>query len=456
MQGIRQIERLKHNIASNKTCDYKAYTLHNLDKLPQIDRLSAEQRHAVEVVAQVLPFKTNRYVTEELIDWDNIPNDPLFILNFPQHDMLKPHHFNAISNLLKTGASRKQIQETANHIRMELNPHPAGQMQHNIPTLDEELLHGVQHKYRETVLFFPSQGQACHAYCSFCFRWPQFVGISNLRFASREVERLTVYLQQNPQVTDVLFTGGDPLVMQSNLLASYILPLLDSKLPNLQTIRIGTKALSYWPYRFLSDPDSKALLHLFQTVKQSGKHLALMAHFNHPRELQTRAAQQAIARIQETGAQIRTQSPLLSHINDDPRLWSQMWREQVKLGCVPYYMFVVRDTGAQHYFGLPLVNTWKIYREAYQNVSGIARTVRGPVMSAHPGKCQVLGVQEIDGKKVLSLRFLQGRNPDWVLKPFFAAYDDKALWLSDLKPAFGQKNFFFEEDLHESKNYPYA
>jgi L-lysine 2,3-aminomutase len=69
--------------------------------------------------------------------------------------------------------------------------------------------------------------------------------------------------------------------------------------------------------------------------------------------------QQAIARIRDTGAEIRTQSPLLSHINDDPAVWAEMWREQVKVGCIPYYMFVVRDTGAQHYFGVPLVRAWE-------------------------------------------------------------------------------------------------
>ena len=46
----------------------------------------------------------------------------------------------------------------------------------------------MQHKYRETVLFFPSQGQTCHAYCTYCFRWAQFVGLDDLKFASREAQ----------------------------------------------------------------------------------------------------------------------------------------------------------------------------------------------------------------------------------------------------------------------------
>jgi hypothetical protein len=68
-------------------------------------------------------------------------------------------------------------------------------------------------------------------------------------------------------------------------------------------------------------------------------------------------------------------------------------------------------------------------------------------MSATPGKVQVLGISEIYGEKVFTLRFIQGRNPDWVCRPFFAKYDKKALWLSDLKPAFGEEKFFFEDEL---------
>lgn len=55
------------------------------------------------------------------------------------------------------------------------------------------------------------------------------------------------------------------------------------------------------------------------------------------------------------------------------------------------------------------------------------------------------GVATIKGKKVIILRFLQGRNPDWVGKPFCAEYDEKAIWLDDLKPAFEEK-FFFEDE----------
>jgi L-lysine 2,3-aminomutase len=235
------------------------------------------------------------------------------------------------------------------------------------------------------------------------------------------------------------------MVMSAKKFRAYIDPLLEADLPNLRTIRIGTKSLAYWPYKFLTDKDADEMLELFREITDKGYHLAFMAHFNNQVELKTEAVRQAIRRILDTGAQIRTQSPVMKHINDRAADWKEMWLEQVKLGCIPYYMFVARDTGAQDYFAVDLERIWRIYREAYQQVSGIARTVRGPSMSTDPGKVQILGVNEIMGEKVFTLRFIQGRQPNWVGRPFFARFNPDAIWLDDLEPAFGKEQFFFEE-----------
>jgi L-lysine 2,3-aminomutase len=236
--------------------------------------------------------------------------------------------------------------------------------------------------------------------------------------------------------------------MKTKHLEAYIRPLLDANIKNLRNIRIGTKALAYWPYRFLTDDDAEDLLKLFEDVKKAGKHLAFMAHFNHPVELQGQAIEEAIKKILCTGAVIRTQSPVLKHINDDACLWAEMWKKQVSLGCVPYYMFIARNTGAQHYFSIPLVDAWKIFRDAYKSVSGICRTVRGPSMSCLPGKIQLLGVSEVKDEKVMVFRMIQGRNPDWAARPFFAKYDEGAIWYTDIKPGFDEEKFFFTDELN--------
>ncbi|HSN56259.1 MAG TPA: hypothetical protein VLT32_16455, partial [Candidatus Sulfomarinibacteraceae bacterium] len=148
--------------------------------------------------------------------------------------------------------------------------------------------------------------------------------------------------------------------------------------------------------------------------------------------------------ILDTGAVIRCQAPLIRHVNDDGDAWAGMWRAQVRLGAVPYYMFVERDTGPKHYFEVPLARALRIFNRALGQVSGLARTVRGPSMSATPGKVLVEGVTTIGDERVLVLKFIQGRDPDWTNRVFFARFDSTATWLDDLEPAFGEREHFFE------------
>ncbi len=403
--------------------------------------LGKELREAIEIVSHVLPFRTNRYVIDHLIDWERVPDDPIFQLTFPQRGMLPPEDYAALVGLVNAGAPQGEISALVERIRLRLNPQPAGQKTHNVPVLDGVRLPGLQHKYRETVLFFPKRGQTCHAYCSYCFRWAQFVRIKDIRFAATETHQLLEYLKRHPEVTDVLITGGDPMIMRTAALAEIIEPLLD--LDRLSSIRIGTKSVATWPQRFLTDHDADDVLRLFERVVESGKQLALMAHYSHPIELSTDQARDAIRRIRSSGANIRMQSPVARRINDDSSTWVEMWQKGVQLGCIPYYMFVVRDTGAREYFELPLARCLEIYASAYRRVSGLARTVRGPSMSAFAGKVNVEGRATIGNKDVFVLEFLQARNPELARRPFFALFDPKATWFDQLRPASEADNEFF-------------
>ena len=428
-------------IDSSGNLRYRAITRANVKRTSLWDELEPSVREAIEVVSAVLPFRSNEYIMEELIDWDRVPDDPMFRLTFPQKGMLRRADYARMARLIRRDAPKEMIEAEANRIRLELNPHPAGQLTHNVPMLGDERLTGIQHKYRETVLFFPSHGQTCHAYCTFCFRWAQFVGLEDLKFATGEVDQLVAYLKQHPDVTDVLITGGDPLVMKTSLLRQYIEPLL--KLDQLLTIRIGTKSLAYWPHRFVTDADADDLIYLFERVVDHGKQLAIMGHYSHPVELSTEMAQEAVRRVRATGANIRIQSPIVRHVNDSPDTWAELWREGVRLGCIPYYMFVERDTGARDYFEIPLIECWNIYREAYRQVSGMARTVRGPSMSAFPGKVHMLGTTNVGGEKAFVLQYLQARRPELVRRPFFARFDPEATWFDQLRPLTAADRRFF-------------
>lgn len=423
---------------------YKAFTTRNIGTIPQFRALPSEIRDAVQIVSRVMPFRANNYLIDELIDWDDPEGDPIFRLVFPQKGMLKAEEYNALAQKVRAGEPESLLKAEARTIQRKMNPHPAGQMEFNVPIVEGQSMDGIQHKYNETVLFFPRQGQVCHAYCTYCFRWAQFVGVDSLKFASDDPMALVAYLEAHPEVTDVLFTGGDPLLMSSRVLRRYVEPLLAMRPGNVRSIRFGTKVLGYWPYRFLTDRDADDLMRFFDEIVDAGFHLAIMSHFSHPRELETAAVKAAVGRIRATGAVIRCQAPLIRHINDDPEVWRLMWERQVALGAIPYYMFVERDTGPKEYFSVPLAEVFRIFTEAYSKVSGLARTVRGPSMSATPGKVLVNGIAEVCGEKVFVLKFLQGRDPSWVNRVFFARFDETAVWLDDLRPAFGESRFFFE------------
>ncbi len=428
-----------------ETDRFRALTTAHLDELLQRAGLDEAERLETRAVACVLPFRTNAYVVDELIDWSAAPDDPIFRLTFPRPEMLPHDDVARLVDLLRRDAHRREINEVANTVRARLNPHPAGQMTLNRPATAEEPLDGVQHKYAETVLFFPKQGQTCHAYCTYCFRWAQFVGDPDLKMASGEIDRLVDYIREHPEITSVLITGGDPMIMKHPVLERYVEPLLG--LEQLESIRIGSKALGFWPQRFVSDDDADETLRLFERVVDAGKNLAYMAHFSHPTELSTDLVHTASRRIRATGAVIRTQAPLIRTVNDDARVWETMWREQARAGMVPYYMFVERDTGPQDYFAVPLARAHEIFTDAYRNVAGLARTVRGPSMSATPGKVCVDGIARIAGERVFVLRLLQARDSSLVGQPFFARYDAEARWLDDLEPALGAERFPFETEV---------
>jgi L-lysine 2,3-aminomutase len=419
--------------AAMETERFRAYGARHVDELSTRFGIPQHIARSIKALAAVLPFRVNEYVLANLVDWHNIPDDPIFQMVFPQSGMLPAEDERRLADLVDDPAAKKELRLAVQQIRGSLNPHPSGQKQLNVPSEGGEEIPGLQHKYRETVLYFPGQGQTCHSYCTYCFRWAQFVGDADLRFAVPEPSRLIDYLGRHPEVDDVLVTGGDPMIMSTDRLRSHLEPILD--VPTVRTIRIGTKAVAYWPQRFVTDSDADDVLRLFEKVVASGRNLAVMMHFTHPRELESDIARRAVERIRATGALAYCQAPLVAHVNDDPDTWSATWRAELAAGAVPYYMFVERDTGPYEYFKVPLARAHDIFRSAYLALPGLARTVRGPVMSATPGKVVVDGVTEAPEGRYFQLRMLQARDPRLVGRPFRAHYSETAAWLDDLRLA---------------------
>ena len=409
---------------------FSPYGRRRLHELARHVDLDPELAREAETVSVVLPFRVSQHVVDELIDWDDPAGDPIYRLTFPRRGMLDPADYATLRAALDREASASELEAIADRIRATLNPDPAGQHELNVPALDGAPLPGVQHKYADTLLYFPAEGQTCHSYCSYCFRWPQFVPGQD-RFATREAEQVAEYVRRNPQISDVLITGGDPLVMRAAVLRRHLEPFLAPDLEHL-TVRIGTKALSYHPARFVSERDSDELLALFGELAAS-RSLSVMAHYTHPRELEPELARRALERVLATGASVRCQAPLIRGVNDDAQTWAELWRREVRAGAIPYYMFVERDTGAREFFEVPLARGLEIYDTALASISGLARTVRGPVMSTRPGKVLVDGVVDVDGEPAFALKMLRARLPSDLGRIELARFDPAATWLDQLE-----------------------
>lgn len=316
------------------TARFQPYGPRQIDRIARRYGLPPEITETVRVISAVLPFRGNEYVLDQLVDWHDVPADPIFQLVFPQRGMLPE----ADELRLAAGPSPALVRG----IRVRMNPHPSGQRL-NVPAVDGTGIPGLQHKYRETVLYFPAHGRRC-----------------------------------------------------------------------------------------VTDDDADDLLRLFEEVVTSGRTLAVMAHFTHPRELETSIPRKALARIRSTGAVVCCQAPVVARLND-AATWARLWRMELAASAVPDYMFVERDTGPYEYFKVPLARAAEIFGTAYRTLPGLARTVRGPVMSTAAGKVIVDGVQQTQEGRFFQLRMAQARNPALTGRPFRAWYSATASWLPRLR-----------------------
>lgn len=365
-----------------------------IKKLQDIPQLSDAERTALQPVADAYAFRVSDYYLK-LIDW-NDPADPIRQLVIPRADEL--HDWG------KLDASN----EAANTV-----------------------LRGVQHKYPDTALLLCNE--VCGAYCRYCFRKRLFMNDNDE--ASKDLTPGIDYIRAHPEITNVLLTGGDPLLLSTRRLTEIIGALRE--IEHVQIIRIGTKMTAFNPFRVLDDP---ALLEMFAKYSTPNKRIYVMNHFDHPREL-TGEAVDCMDKLIRAGVIMTNQCPLIAGINDDPQVLSDMFRRLSWIGCPPYYLFQGRPTAGNDPYKVPIVRGWEIFREALRHGSGLARRARF-VMSHETGKIEILAVDD----KHIYLRYQRAKDAD--LRGRFLVYkrDDAAYWLDDLEPAEGGDTPRFARD----------
>ncbi|MEK7774755.1 MAG: KamA family radical SAM protein [Candidatus Zixiibacteriota bacterium] len=363
----------------------------NIDKLTQIP---AEEREKLKEVAKKFAFRTNEYYVG-LIDWSD-PNDPIRKLVIPQE-----------RELLEWGKL-----DASNEASITVCP-------------------GVQHKYESTVLLLVTQ--VCGAYCRYCFRKRLFMNENHE--VPYDITPGLDYIRNHPEVSNILLTGGDPMILQTPRL-EYILSSLRA-IDHVKIIRIGTKIPAFNPYRFLNDD---ALMDLFRKYSTPEKRIYMMCHFDHVREL-TGETREAIRRIREAGVVCVNQNPIIRGISDSSQSLASLWSELSYIGVPQYYVFQGRPTSGNEPYELPIVESYFTVEEAKKKCSGLAKRAKY-CMSHESGKVEIMAVDD----KYIYLKYHQAKHAEDAQRFFICHRNDTAYWLDQLKPVDGHRNDYYRAD----------
>lgn len=356
-----------------------------LNSIEQIANIRPEDRELLRKVSERYVFRANDYYLR-LIDWTD-PHDPIRQLIIPRAEEL--------NDWGKLDASN----EAANTVEA-----------------------GVQHKYSDTVLLLCNE--VCGAYCRYCFRKRLFM--NDNEEVSKDVSAGLAYLRRHPEVSNVLLTGGDPLIMGTRRLMEIISALRE--IDHVKIIRIGSKMPAFNPFRVLDDSE---LHDVFRRYSTPDKRIYLMCHFDHPREL-TSEARAGIAKLLECGVACVNQCPMIRGVNDNADVLAELFRELSYIGCPQYYVFQGRPTAGNQPFELPLARAWEIFSDAVVRESGLAGRARF-AMSHASGKVEVLGM---DDARVY-LRYHRSKYAENQGRVFVCKRNDDAFWLDHLEPVEG-------------------
>ncbi len=194
---------------------------------------------------------------------------------------------------------------------------------------------GIIHKYQGRLLLIISGG--CAINCRYCFRRHFPYGDNQL--GKEEWRQALDYIKQDSSITEVIFSGGDPLATSDQRLASMISEL--DQIKHLKRLRIHSRLPVVIPQRITAE-----LLHI---LKQSRLDKVLVTHINHPQELDL-DLKDVMVQLKQAGVTLLNQSVLLKDINDDPKILCQLSESLFEAGILPYYLHLLDPVaGASHF-----------------------------------------------------------------------------------------------------------
>jgi lysine 2,3-aminomutase len=218
---------------------------------------------------------------------------------------------------------------------------------------------GIVHRYPDRVLL--KLVNVCAVYCRFCFR-REMVGPGRKMLEPEQLDAAFGYIAGHPEIWEVIFTGGDPLVLSARRLAAVMQRI--AAIEHVKIVRLHTRLPVVAP--------DKITPSLVRALKASAKTTYLALHANHPREL-TAAVRAACARIVDAGIPMVSQSVLLKGVNDDAGTLEALMRAFVECRIKPYYLHHADLAPGTSHFRTTIADGQALMRALRGRVSGLAQ-----------------------------------------------------------------------------------
>ena len=216
---------------------------------------------------------------------------------------------------------------------------------------------GISRRYVDRILFFPTP--FCGGYCRHCFR-RHLAGRSECALSESQVSSAMEYIESNPEIEEVILSGGDPLMLENEKLMK-ILKRIRS-IPHVQTIRIHTRMPVWNPYRITK---------MLSTLLREASPLWVVTHFNHPRELSPLAVER-VGNLVDAGIPVMNQAVLLRGVNDSSEIQCELSLALVRARVKPYYLHHLDKAKGISHFRTSLEDGMKIVGELWGSLPGYA------------------------------------------------------------------------------------
>ncbi len=200
-----------------------------------------------------------------------------------------------------------------------------------------EVVPGLLHKYGQRALAVVTGNCAIH--CRYCFR--REFPYADLPKSETRWKAAWDYLRGNPDINELILSGGDPLFLDNARLERFLHPLETT--PHIQTLRIHTRLPIVLPSRI-----EKGLLEILSKFRKNSQ-VVIVIHANHANELREDASA-ALGRLRQAGCLLFNQAVLLKGVNDTVEALENLSRSLIREGVAPYYLHQLdRVTGTAHF-----------------------------------------------------------------------------------------------------------